>query len=334
MGLLQDGQWVDQWYDTKSSGGRFVRKDSVFRNWITADGSAGPTGQGGFKAEAGRYHLYVSLACPWAHRALIFRALKGLEAMIDVSVVHWFMGKEGWTFAPGDGATPDHLHGAEVLHQVYTKADPSYSGRVTVPVLWDKIKGTIVSNESAEIIRMMNSAFDRLGATPGDYYPEPLRAEIDALNARIYDTVNNGVYKAGFATTQEAYEEALVPLFDTLDWLEDRLSRRRYLMGDTLTEADWRLFTTLVRFDPVYVGHFKCNLRRIADYPNLFGYVRDLYQHPGVAGTVDLPHIKKHYYGSHTSVNPTRVVPIGPAIDYNAPHERARLNNKLAQASA
>ena len=334
MGLLQDGQWVDQWYDTKSSGGRFVRKDSAFRNWITADGSAGPTGQGGFKAEAGRYHLYVSLACPWAHRALIFRALKGLEAMIDVSVVHWFMGKEGWTFAPGDGATPDHLHGAEVLHQVYTKADPSYSGRVTVPVLWDKIKGTIVSNESAEIIRMMNSAFDRLGATPGDYYPEPLRAEIDALNARIYDTVNNGVYKAGFATTQEAYEEALVPLFDTLDWLEDRLSRRRYLMGDTLTEADWRLFTTLVRFDPVYVGHFKCNLRRIADYPNLFGYVRDLYQHPGVAGTVDLPHIKKHYYGSHTSVNPTRVVPIGPAIDYNAPHERARLNNKLAQASA
>ena len=334
MGLLQDGQWVDQWYDTKSSGGRFVRKDSAFRNWITADGSAGPTGQGGFKAEAGRYHLYVSLACPWAHRALIFRALKGLEAMIDVSVVHWFMGKEGWTFAPGDGATPDHLHGAEVLHQVYTKADPSYSGRVTVPVLWDKIKGTIVSNESAEIIRMMNSAFDRLGATPGDYYPEPLRAEIDALNARIYDTVNNGVYKAGFATTQEAYEEALVPLFDTLDWLEDRLSRRRYLMGDTLTEADWRLFTTLVRFDPVYVGHFKCNLRRIADYPNLFGYVRDLYQHPGVAGTVDLPYIKKHYYGSHTSVNPTRVVPIGPAIDYNAPHERARLNNKLAQASA
>ena len=326
MGLLQDGKWVDQWYDTKSSGGRFVRKDSAFRDWITSDGAPGPTGAGGFKAEAGRYHLYVSLACPWAHRALIFRALKGLEGMIDVSGVHWFMGEDGWTFAPGDGATPDHLHGSEYLHQVYTKADPTYSGRVTVPVLWDKAQGTIVSNESAEIIRMMNSAFDGVGAAPGDYYPEALRAEIDTINARIYDTVNNGVYKAGFATTQQAYEEALVPLFDTLDWLEDRLSSHRYIMGDALTEADWRLFTTLVRFDPVYVGHFKCNLRRIADYPNLSGYVRDLYQHPGIAATVDLPYIKKHYYGSHTSVNPTRVVPMGPYIDHTAPHDRARLS--------
>jgi len=334
MGLLQDGQWVDQWYDTKSSGGRFVCKDSAFRNWVTDDGAPGPSGDGGFKAEIGRYHLYVSLACPWAHRTLIFRAWKGLESMIDVSVVHWFMGKDGWTFAPGDGTTPDHLHGSEFLHQVYTKADPAYSGRVTVPVLWDKAQGTIVSNESAEIIRMMNSAFDGVGAAPGDYYPEPLRAEIDSLNARIYDTVNNGVYKAGFATTQEAYEEALVPLFDTLDWLEDHLSGQRYLMGDALTEADWRLFTTLVRFDPVYVGHFKCNLRRIADYPNLFGYVRYLYQHPGVAGTVDLPYIKKHYYGSHTSVNPTRVVPMGPVIDYTAPHDRARLNKTPAQTGA
>jgi putative glutathione S-transferase len=328
MGLLQDGKWVDKWYDTKSSGGRYVRKDSAFRNWVTADGAAGPTGIDGFKAEAGRYHLYVSLACPWAHRTLIFRALKGLEDMIDVSVVNWFMGKDGWTFAPGDGATPDHLHGSDFLYQIYTKADATFSGRVTVPILWDKAQGTIVSNESAEIIRMLNSAFDGVGAKPGDYYPEPLRAEIDAINTRIYDTVNNGVYKAGFATTQDAYEEAFVPLFDTLDWLEERLSTRRYLMGDTQTEADWRLFTTLVRFDPVYVGHFKCNLRRIADYRNLSGYVRDLYQQPGVAETVDLPYIKKHYYGSHTTVNPTSVVPMGPIIDYTAPHDRARLSKE------
>ncbi len=328
MGLLQDGKWVDQWYDTKSSGGRFVRKDSAFRNWVTADGASGPTGTDGFKAEAGRYHLYISLACPWAHRTLIFRALKGLEDMIDVSVVNWFMGKDGWTFAPGEGATPDHLHGSEFLYQVYTKADTTYSGRVTVPVLWDKVQNTIVSNESAEIIRMLNNAFDGIGAKPGDYYPQPLRGEIDEINERIYDTVNNGVYKAGFATTQDAYEEALVPLFDTLDWLEERLSTRRYLMGSTQTEADWRLFTTLVRFDPVYVGHFKCNLRRIADYQNLFGYVRDLYQQPGVAETVDLPYIKNHYYGSHMTVNPTSVVPMGPIIDYTAPHDRARLNKE------
>ncbi|MCV6596207.1 MAG: glutathione S-transferase family protein [Mangrovicoccus sp.] len=326
MGLLQNGLWVDQWYDTKSSNGRFIRKSAQFRNWITADGGAGPTGTGGFKAEAGRYHLYVSLACPWAHRTMIFRALKGLGSMINISVVHWLMGQDGWSFAPGDGSTPDPIHAAEFMHQIYTAAQPDYSGRVTVPVLWDKATGTIVSNESADIIRMFNTAFDGLGAAPGDYYPETERLEIDATNTRIYDTVNNGVYKAGFATTQDAYEEAVMPLFDTLDRLEDRLSRQRYLMGDHLTEADWRLWTTLIRFDPVYVGHFKCNLRRIADYPNLSNYTRDLYQVPGISETVDIPYIKKHYYGSHESVNPTRVVPLGPMIDYAAPHDRARFS--------
>ena len=325
MGLLQSGQWVDQWYDTKSTGGRYVRKPSAFRNWVTADGSAGPSGISGFKAESDRYHLYVSLACPWAHRTLVFRALKGLEEMIPISIVHWFMGTDGWTFEEGDGSTPDVIHNAEFLHQVYTAAKPDFSGRVTVPVLWDKQKNTIVSNESADIIRMFNAAFDGLGATPGDYYPEANRTEIDALNTRIYDTVNNGVYKAGFATTQAAYEEALGPLFETLDWLEERLSTQRYLMGEHQTEADWRLWTTLLRFDPVYVGHFKCNLRRIADYPNLSGYVRDLYQVPGISDTVDIPYIKKHYYGSHNTVNPTHVVPAGPVIDYSAPHDRAKL---------
>ncbi len=328
MGLLQDGKWVDQWYDTKSSGGRFRRKAAQFRNWVTADGSAGPTGDPGFKAEAGRYHLYVSLACPWAHRTLIFRALKGLEDHISVSVVHWFMGDNGWTFEPGEGSTPDPIHGADSMHQIYTAADPTYSGRVTIPVLWDKKIGTIVSNESSEIIRMLNSAFDDVGAAKGDYYPAPLRDEIDALNDRIYDTVNNGVYNAGFATTQEAYEEAVMPLFETLDWLEARLSGQRYLTGVQVTEADWRLFTTLLRFDPVYVGHFKCNLRRIADYPNLSNYVRDLYQHAGIADTVDIPYIKKHYYGSHETVNPSRVVPIGPDIDFNAPHDRNRFSEE------
>lgn len=330
MGLLQNGQWVDKWYDTKSTDGRYVRKPSSFRNWVTADGNAGPTGASGFKAEDGRYHLYVSLACPWAHRTLIFRALKGLEDLIDISIVHWFMGSDGWTFAPGDGSTPDPINNATFLHQVYTAAEPDFTGRVTVPILWDKQQGTIVSNESADIIRMFNTAFDQVGAAPGDYYPEAEREEIDALNARIYDTVNNGVYKAGFATTQAAYESAFDPLFETLDWLEDRLSKRRYLMGDHLTEADWRLFTTLLRFDPVYVGHFKCNLRRIADYPNLSGYVRDLYQHPGVAATVDISYIKKHYYGSHETVNPTRVVPKGPLVDYAAPHNRAALSKETS----
>jgi len=315
MGLLVDGQWQDQWYDTKSTGGRFKRQESQFRNWVTPDGAPGPSGEGGFKAEPGRYHLYVSLACPWAHRTLIFRKLKGLEGMISLSVVHWAMLDEGWTFQEGEGVIPDPVNNARVMHQVYTAADPVYTGRVTVPVLWDKERETIVSNESAEIIRMLNSAFDNVGAMPGDYYPQALRAEIDAINARVYDTVNNGVYKSGFATTQEAYEEAVTPLFATLDDLDERLATRRYLIGDTITEADWRLFTTLVRFDAVYVGHFKCNLRRIADYPHLSGYLRELYQWPGVRETVNFTHIKNHYYYSHETINPHRVVPLGPVLD-------------------
>ncbi|MEM9218581.1 MAG: glutathione S-transferase family protein [Cyanobacteria bacterium P01_F01_bin.150] len=316
MGLLVDGVWQDKWYDTSSTGGRFIRKESQFRQWLTADGSSS------FKAEAGRYHLYVSYACPWAHRTLIFRALKGLQEMISVSVVHWLMGDRGWTFAEGPGVVADSINNSDYLYEVYTKAKPDYSGRVTVPILFDQQTGTIVNNESSEIIRMLNSAFDGLGATAGDYYPEDLRDEINMLNSRIYDTVNNGVYKAGFATTQEAYEEAVVPLFETLDWLEARLTGPRYLTGDRLTEADWRLFTTLVRFDPVYVGHFKCNLRRIVDYPNLWAYVRDLYQVPGVAETVNFQHIKGHYYESHKTINPTGVVPVGPVIDFDAAHGR------------
>ena len=326
MGLLQDGKWVDQWYDTESTGGRFIRKLPQFRSWITADGAAGPTGDAGFKAEADRYHLYVSLACPWAHRTLIYRSLKGLEDMMPVSVVHWYMADNGWTFQPGDGVVADPLHNAEFMHQIYTAAMPDYSGRVTVPVLWDKKTNTIVSNESPEIIRMFNSAFDAVGAKAGDYYPEELRAEIDAINNRVYESLNNGVYKCGFATTQEAYEEAIEPLFATLEWLENRLSLKRYLTGSTITEADWRLFTTLVRFDPVYVGHFKCNLKRIVDYPNLSGYVRDLYQQPGVSDTVNMQHIKDHYYTSHESINPSRVVPKGPEVNFMAAHDRDRLD--------
>ena len=325
MGLLVDGKWQDQWYDTKKTGGRFERSASQFRNWVTADGSPGPSGSGGFEAKPGRYHLYVSLACPWAHRTLIFRKLKGLEPMIDVSVVHWHMAEEGWTFETDEAATGDRLFGHRRMHEVYTRAKPDYSGRVTVPVLWDKQQGTVASNESAEIIRMFNSAFDAVGATPGDYYPKALRAEIDEVNERIYDTVNNGVYKSGFATTQDAYEEAVTALFDSLDWLEERLSRQRYLAGDRLTEADWRLFTTLIRFDPVYVGHFKCNLRRIVDYPSLWAYTRELYQYPGIAETVNFHHIKHHYYGSHGTINPTGVVPMGPLLDYSEPHGRERL---------
>ncbi len=313
MGLLVDGVWHDKWYDTAENGGRFVRKESQFRAWVTADGAPGPSGTGGFKAEAGRYHLYVSLACPWAHRTMIFRALKGLEDMISVSVVHWLMRGEGWTFAEGPGVVPDPIGGAGRLYEVYLRAQPGYTGRVTVPVLWDREEGTIVNNESSEIIRMLNSAFDGLGAKPGDYYPEALRPEIDAINDRVYKTLNNGVYRSGFATTQEAYEEAVNPLFDTLDWLEECLADGRpYLLGETLTEADWRLFTTLVRFDPVYVGHFKCNRRRIADYPHLSAYTKRLYEHTGVAGTVDFDHIKRHYYESHRHINPTGIVPVGP----------------------
>lgn len=326
MGLLVDGEWRDQWYDTKATGGRFKRDISRFRNWVTADGRAGPSGASGFQAESGRYHLYVSYACPWAHRTLIFRKLKGLEDMIPVSVVHWYMAENGWTFADGDGVVADPIHDADYMYQVYQAADPSYTGRVTVPVLWDKTKNTIVSNESADIIRMFNSAFDGIGASEGDYYPEELREEIDEINARVYTTVNNGVYKAGFATTQDAYEEAVEPLFESLEWLDGRLSTQRYLMGDRITEADWRLFTTLLRFDPVYVGHFKCNRRRIVDFENLWPYVRDLYQVPGVAETVHMDHIKSHYYGSHDTINPTRIVPVGPDIDYSEPHGRDALS--------
>jgi putative glutathione S-transferase len=325
MGFLDNGVWNSDETFRTDSGGRFQRAESAFRNWITPDGSAGPTGRGGFRAEPGRYHLYVSLACPWAHRTLIFRALKGLETMVSLSVTHWLMRDEGWTFHDAPGVIGDPIHSADLLHQVYTASDPTYSGRVTVPVLWDRQGGCIVNNESAEIIRMFNSAFDGVGAHPGDYYPAALRSEIDALNARIYPRVNNGVYRAGFATSQAAYEEAVSVLFEELDALDERLSRQRYLCGDRLTEADWRLFTTLVRFDPVYVGHFKCNVQRIADYPHLSGYLRDLYQMPGVAGTVNLTHIKRHYYGSHRKINPTGIVPVGPALDYAAPHGRAAL---------
>ncbi|SMF74357.1 putative glutathione S-transferase [Xaviernesmea oryzae] len=325
MGMLVDGKWHDVWYDTKESKGHFKRAASRFRNWVTADGSAGPSGRAGFKAEAGRYHLYVSYACPWAHRTLIFRKLKKLEDLISVSVVDYLMLENGWEFKQRDGATGDTLYGLDYLYQVYLKADPHYSGRVTVPVLWDKQQQTIVSNESSEIIRMFNSAFDGLTGSTADYYPAELRGDIDALNAIVYDTVNNGVYKAGFATAQEAYEEAVARLFETLGMLEKRLAGSRYLFGDRLTEADWRLFTTLLRFDPVYVGHFKCNIRRIADYPNLSGYLRDLYQHPGVAETCNLLHIKNHYYRSHLTINPTGIVPAGPTIDLDAPHGREKL---------
>ena len=313
MGLLQNGKWIDQWYDTSSTGGHFVRQDSQFRNWVTADGSAGPSGTGGFQAEKNRYHLYVSLACPWAHRTMIFRSLKGLEDMISHSVVHWLMLDEGWTFDAAEDVIPDTLHHAKRLYQIYTKADKTYSGRATVPILWDKKQSTIVSNESSEIIRMLNTAFDNLGAKEDDYYPEEKREEIDVLNSRIYATLNNGVYKAGFATTQSAYQEAVVPLFQTLDCLEGILSVQKYLTGEKTTEADWRLFTTLIRFDAVYFGHFKCNLRRIADYPALSNYLGRLLDVPGVKKTVNMHHIKHHYYQSHRTINPSGVVPLGPS---------------------
>ena len=317
MGQLIDGKWSTEWYDTKATGGKFVRSQSAFRNWVTADGGPGPTGEGGFRAESGRYHLYVSLACPWAHRTLIFRALKGLESHISVSIVDPKMpDAHGWQFTGEAGSTRDELNGADYLWQVYAKARPDYSGRVTVPVLWDKQRGTIVSNESAEIIRMFNTAFDGLTGNRLDFYPEALRPEIDVLNARIYDDINNGVYKAGFATSQEAYDEAVGKLFAALDWAEDILSRRTYLTGDAPTEADWRLFTTLVRFDAVYVGHFKCNRRRIADYPQLSRYLKALYQVPGVKETVNLDHIRTHYYWSHATINPSRIIPVGPELPF------------------
>lgn len=325
MGLLVDGQWQDKWYDTETSGGRFEREDAGFRNWVTVDGSAGPSGVGGFKAEANRYHLYVSLACPWAHRTTIYRKLKGLEDMISLSVVHPFMGDKGWTFAEGAGVIADTIVNASYLYEVYVAAKPDYTGRVTVPILWDKKTNTIVSNESSEIIRMLNSAFDEVGATAVNFLPAELLAEIDKVNEFVYSAINNGVYKAGFATTEAAYKEAVVVLFDALDTLEARLADQRYLLGDTITEADWRLFTTLVRFDAVYVGHFKCNIRRIVDYPNLWGYLRDLYQVPGIDETVSIEHIKAHYYTSHANINPTRIIPVGPVLDFNEPHDRARL---------
>ena len=322
MGLLVNGQWQDRWYDTDKSEGEFVREAAQLRNWVTADGSAGPSGEGGFGAEKDRYHLYVSLACPWAHRTLIFRKLKGLEDLIGVSVVSPYMREHGWTFVEEEGSTGDALFQSDFMHQVYTRNRPEYSGRVTVPVLWDKQRACIVSNESAEIIRMFNSAFNDITGNDHDYYPQDLRGDIDATNAIVYENVNNGVYRAGFATTQEAYEHAYERLFSTLEQLERRLADNRYLCGERITEADWRLFTTLVRFDPVYHGHFKCNKQRLADYPNLWAYVRELYQWPGVAETVDFHHIKTHYYASHDTINPTGIVPKGPELDYSAPHGR------------
>ncbi|MFV0245328.1 MAG: glutathione S-transferase family protein [Qingshengfaniella sp.] len=325
MGQLINGEWKDEWYDTDSTGGHFVRGTTSFRNWITPDGSPGPSGTGGFAAESGRYHLYVSYACPWAHRTLIFLALKGLTPHIGVSAVHPDMLAEGWEFRTGfRGATGDRLGGRAFLRQLYTDADPAISGRVTVPVLWDTARGTIVSNESAEIIRMFNSAFNGMTGDDQDFHPEALRPRIDAINERVYDTINNGVYKAGFATSQDAYDAAITPLFDSLDWLEGILAQSRYLTGDRVTEADWRLFTTLIRFDKVYHTHFKCNLRQIADYPNLWAYTRELYQWPGVAETVLFGHIIRHYYYSHEQINPHRIVPVTPDLDLNRPHGRDR----------
>lgn len=316
MGSLVDGIWQGGEVSAADARGHFVRSQAQLRNWITADGAAGPSGRAGFKAEPDRYHLYVSLACPWANRTLIMRALKGLESMIDVSVTHWLLGDQGWSFEPGPGVIPDPLYQSRYLHELYTRSDPKYTGKVTVPVLWDKLHHTIVSNESAEILRMFNSAFDGVGARPGDYYPLALRPEIDAVNARVYETLNNGVYRAGFAKSQDAYEAAVGPLFETLDWLEQRLRASRYVCGDALTEADIRLFTTLVRFDSVYHGHFKCNVRRLIDYRALWAYARGLYQRPELGNSIDFTHIKRHYYMSHTAINPTRIVPVGPELDW------------------
>lgn len=313
MGLLQNGQWVDKWYDTDNNGGEFKRQDSRFRSWLSVDGESG------FKAEKGRYHLYVSLACPWAHRTLIFRKLKQLEGYIDVTVVDPIMLENGWEMN-------DALYGFDYLYQLYLKADAQYEGRVTVPVLWDKKTETIVSNESSEIIRMFNTAFNHLTGNEDDYYPVPLRDEIDTLNERIYHTINNGVYRAGFATTQDAYADAFQQLFDSLDWIEQRLSAQRYLAGQQITEADWRLFTTLIRFDAVYFGHFKTNRQQIAEYPAISHYVRELYQIEGVAQTVNLDQIKTHYYASHLGINPTGIVPVGPQQDFNSAHNRGAFN--------
>jgi len=324
MGLLVDGVWQDEQHLQRTQAGRFVRPTTRFRNFVTEDGSAGPTGSGGFAAARGRYHLYVALACPWAHRTVIMRMLKGLEDVVSMSVVEPLYGPRGWRFGSGPGTVPDTVNGASELAEIYLLADPKYTGRVSVPALWDKERRTIVNNESPEIIRMLNGAFGRFTNVRTDYYPPPLRAEIDRVNDLVYENVNNGVYRAGFATSQEAYEEAFRAVFGALDELERRLSRQRYLVGDAITEADWRLFPTLVRFDAVYHGHFKCNLLRIADYPNLSNYLRDLYQQPGIAALVNMDHIKQHYYGSQRHVNPSGIVPLGPQLDFSAPHDRAR----------
>lgn len=323
MGYLQDGVWHEGWYDTSKTGGHFVREQAKFRRWITADGSSG------FPAEPGRYHIYVSLACPWAHRTLIFRKLKGLEPVVSFSAVDPWMRADGWEFAE-----PDPLTGKRYLRDIYLIAEPGYSGRVTVPVLWDKQTRTIVNNESAEIIRMLNREFDAHTRARADYYPIELRGEIDAINDFVYTEINNGVYRCGFATRQEAYEENFERLFRALDDVEARLGRQRYLVGDRLTEADWRLFTTLLRFDAVYYSHFKCNRNRIEDYPNLSNYVRELYQVPGVAETVDMDQIKRHYFASHTHLNPTGIVPKGPRIDFGRPHDRERFTPSKRGARA
>ncbi|WP_017473604.1 glutathione S-transferase family protein [Amphibacillus jilinensis] len=318
MGLLVDGQWYDDEKDvTSNQDGRFIRKVSQFRNWITADGSAGPTGEAGFKAEPNRYHLYVSYACPWANRTLIMRSVKGLKQMISVSVVHPYRDEKGWTFEPGQGVIADPVMDADYLYQIYQKADPSYSGRVSVPVLYDLKQNKIVNNESADIIRMLNTAFDHLGAETVDFFPESLQQEIEVINEDVYYAINNGVYKAGFATEQGVYQEEVTKLFEALDRLEERLADRRYLVGEQITEADWRLFPTLIRFDPVYYGHFKCNIKRLVDYPNLWRYTKALYHYPGVSETVNIDHIKEHYYRSHKSINPTGIVPVGPKLDFS-----------------
>ena len=323
MGQMIDGVWVRQDHLAATVDGAFQRPPTTFRHTI-APGTA-------FPPEAGRYHLYVSLACPWAHRTLIVRALKRLEPLIAVSVVHWFMGEDGWTFVRGDGVVPDPVMAAELMHQLYSRADPHFTGRVTVPVLWDTASGRIVNNESSEIIRIFNTAFDSLGAAAGDYYPAALRETIDAVNERVYATLNNGVYRAGFASSQAAYEAAVLPLFDTLDWLEGILAEQPFLAGARFTEADIRLFTTLIRFDPVYHYHFKCNLRRLTDYPALWDVTRSLYQVPAIGETVDFGHIKRHYFMSHAHVNPTRIVPLGPILDLSAPGSRlAALRAQLA----
>ena len=323
-GVFVDGVWHTEWYDAAKTGGRFVPAEPVFRNWVTADGSAGPSAEAGFAAERGRYHLYVSLACPYAHRTVIFRKLKELESVISMSILDPVMGEQGWEFGNSPGTIADTVNGKQRMGEIYLLADPRYTGRVSVPVLWDKERRTIVNNESPEIIRMLNSAFAAFTNDRADYYPAELRGDIDRINARVYSDVNIGVYRAGFATTQSAYEEGCRTVFAALDWLEELLSRQRYLVGPRLTEADWRLFTTLVRFDAVYNSHFKCNLRRIADYPNLSNYVRDLYQVPGIADTANMDHIKRHYFMSMTAINPTRIVPLGPVLDFSAPHNRGR----------